>query len=137
MASLQTHFKHHINLFLTYTCLDCFSPKVENSCMYLITICKLIFTSPMWRLLNSGGPIISKRLPIRLVAGIWCLAAFVLSQAYNSTLITYVIAPNNPPLINSVLDIVNNPNIHLVVEKNMGLDVVISVRTFKICANLL
>ena len=83
----------------------------------------------MWRLSNSGGPIVSKRLPIRLVAGIWCLAAFVLSQAYNSTLITYVIAPNNPPLINSVLDIVNNPNIHLVVEKNMGLDVVISVRT--------
>ena len=91
----------------------------------------------MLRLLNSGGPIISKRLPIRLVAGIWCLAAFVLSQAYNSTLITYVIAPNNPPLINSVLDIVNNPNIHLVVEKNMGLDVVISVRTFKILTILL
>nr|CAH0101150.1 unnamed protein product [Daphnia galeata] len=80
-------------------------------------------------LLSQGGPIISKRLPIRLVAGIWCLAAFVLSQAYNSTLITYVIAPNNPPLINSVLDIVNNPNIHLVVEKNMGLDVVISGST--------
>jgi hypothetical protein len=62
-----------------------------------------------------------------VVAGIWCLAAFVLSQAYNSTLITYVIAPNNRPLINSVLDIVNDPKIHLVVEKNMGLDVVISV----------
>lgn len=65
-----------------------------------------------------------------MLAAIWCLAAFVLSQAYNSTLITYVIAPNENPLINSVLDIVNNPNIHLLVEKNMGMDVVISVITF-------
>lgn len=40
-----------------------------------------------------------------MLAAIWCLAAFVLSQAYNSTLITYVIA---------------------LVEKNMGMDVVIS-----------
>ncbi|KZS12141.1 Uncharacterized protein APZ42_022949 [Daphnia magna] len=81
-------------------------------------------------LLSQGGPVISQRKAIRVLAAIWCLAAFVLSQAYNSTLITYVIAPNENPLINSVLDIVNNPNIHLLVEKNMGMDVVISVITF-------
>ncbi|XP_057374282.2 ionotropic receptor 93a-like [Daphnia carinata] len=80
-------------------------------------------------LLSQGGPVISQRRAIRVVAAIWCLAAFVLSQAYNSTLITYVIAPNDSPLINSVLDIVNNPSIHFLVEKNMGMDVVITGST--------
>lgn len=43
----------------------------------------------------------SNRLSLRLVAGVWCLAAFVFVQAYMSTLITYVVTPINFPLINS------------------------------------
>jgi hypothetical protein len=47
----------------------------------------------------------SNRLSLRLVAGVWCLAAFVFVQAYMSTLITYMVTPINFPLINSAYDI--------------------------------
>ena len=67
------------------------------------------------------------RLAIRLVAGAWCLVAIFLGLAYNSTLITYVIKPNNAPLINSVHDVVDNPEVHVLVEKNLGTDVLFSV----------
>lgn len=75
----------------------------------------------------SGGPCTTKKLAIRLVVGAWCLAAFVLGQAYNSTFVTYVIAPIAQPLINSVHDIVNDPNIRVIVEKGRGMDVFFSV----------
>ncbi len=74
-----------------------------------------------------GGPCAAKKLAIRLVVGAWCLAAFVLGQAYNSTFVTYVIAPVAQPLINSVHDIVNDPNIRVVVRKDRGMDVFFSV----------
>nr|CAH0113369.1 unnamed protein product [Daphnia galeata] len=44
-------------------------------------------------LLSQGGPCLSKRLQIRLVAGVWCLATFLFVQAYSSVLFTYVVAP--------------------------------------------
>jgi hypothetical protein len=58
-------------------------------------------------------------LPFRLVAGVWTLAAFIFVQAYTSTLFTYVVAPVNHPLIDSLYDIADNPEIHLLV-KNEG-----------------
>lgn len=61
------------------------------------------------------------------MAGAWSLAAFVLSQAYTSTLITFVISPNQRPLINSINDLVANPHIRLLVERNAGFDVILSV----------
>ena len=48
-----------------------------------------------------GGTYTVNRLPMRLIAGVWILAAFVFVQAYNSTLITYVLAPTNRPLVTS------------------------------------
>ncbi|EFX82128.1 hypothetical protein DAPPUDRAFT_241227 [Daphnia pulex] len=66
-----------------------------------------------------GGPCTSNRLPFRLVAGVWTLAAFIFVQAYTSTLFTYVVAPVNHPLIDSLYDIADNPEIHLLV-KNEG-----------------
>lgn len=67
-------------------------------------------------------------MPSTLVmAGVWCLAAFVLSQAYMSTLFTYVISPNQRPLVNSINDVVASPNIRLLVEKNVAFDVMFSV----------
>ncbi|XP_046641006.1 ionotropic receptor 93a-like [Daphnia pulicaria] len=70
-------------------------------------------------LLSQGGPCTSNRLPFRLVAGVWTLAAFIFVQAYTSTLFTYVVAPVNHPLIDSMYDIADNPEIHLLV-KNEG-----------------
>ncbi|XP_046648885.1 ionotropic receptor 93a-like [Daphnia pulicaria] len=122
-------------LIATFELIKCYLPLRDSNDSDIHDVTQCTSNKPIpylyvfGLLLSQGGPIISMRLPIRLVAGIWCLAAFVLSQAYNSTLITYVIAPNNPPLINSVMDIISNPNIRLIVEKNMGLDVVISGST--------
>ena len=74
-----------------------------------------------------GGTCKSNRLVIRLGAGAWCLVALVLGLAYNSTLITYVISPNNPPLVNSIKDVARNPKIRVLVEKGWGVDIFLSV----------
>ncbi|EFX82115.1 hypothetical protein DAPPUDRAFT_241203 [Daphnia pulex] len=67
-------------------------------------------------LLSQGGPCESKRLSIRLVAGVWTLATFIFVQAYSSILFTYVVAPVNRPLINSIYDIFDNSEINLFVR---------------------
>ncbi|KAI9559660.1 hypothetical protein GHT06_013665 [Daphnia sinensis] len=64
-------------------------------------------------LLSQSGPCTSRRLSFRLVAGVWTLAAFIFVQGYNSTLFTYVVAPVNLPLINSVYDIAESSDIIL------------------------
>ncbi|KAI9563542.1 hypothetical protein GHT06_011005 [Daphnia sinensis] len=68
-------------------------------------------------LLSQGGPCTSDRISFRFVAGVWTLAAFIFVQAYTSTLFTYVVAPVNQPLINSIYDIAENPDINLLVKK--------------------
>ena len=88
----------------------------------------MVFIFPRFhRLKMSGGQCVSKRLTIRLVVGAWCLVALFLGQAYNTTLITYVIAHNGQPLISSIHDIVNNPNIHVLVEKGWAMDMLFGV----------
>ena len=74
-----------------------------------------------------GGTCKSNILAIRLAAGAWCLVALVLGLAYSSTLITYVISPNNPPLVNSIKDVARNPKIRVLVEKGWGVDIFLSV----------
>jgi hypothetical protein len=74
-----------------------------------------------------GGVCYSKKLTIRLVAGAWCLAAFVLVNSYSSTLISFVSASNNQPFIKSIYDIPEKPGAHLVIEKGKGADVIFSV----------
>ncbi|XP_046449177.1 glutamate receptor ionotropic, kainate 2-like [Daphnia pulex] len=69
-------------------------------------------------LLSQGGPCPSKRLPYRLVAGVWILAAFFFVQAYTSTLFTYVVTPINQPLINSIYDLINSNDINLYVRES-------------------
>nr|CAH0101875.1 unnamed protein product [Daphnia galeata] len=77
-------------------------------------------------LLSQGGPCPSKRLSFRLVAGVWCLAAFIFVQAYNSTLFTYVVTPVNQPLVNSINDVLESNDIQLLVIKASPLDVLFS-----------
>ncbi|XP_046449196.1 glutamate [NMDA] receptor subunit 1-like [Daphnia pulex] len=69
-------------------------------------------------LLSQGGPCRSGKLPYRLVAGVWILAAFIFVQAYTSTLFTYVVTPIEQPLIKSVFDIINNGDINLLVRES-------------------
>nr|CAH0107696.1 unnamed protein product [Daphnia galeata] len=75
-------------------------------------------------LLSQGGYCVRKQLAIRLAAAAWCLACFVLVQAYSSTLIAFITSPNNKPIINSVYDIPNVPGLKITVERNFAADVV-------------
>jgi hypothetical protein len=70
---------------------------------------------------------VSKRLSFRLVAGVWCLAAFIIVQAYTSILFTYVVTPVNLPLVNSVYDIIEQSDVQLFLAKGMPLEIFISV----------
>jgi hypothetical protein len=49
-------------------------------------------------LINQGGPCSSERLPFRIVAGVWTLAAFVFVHAYNLTL--HLLSDPNETLTN-------------------------------------
>ena len=70
----------------------------------------------------------NRQLAIRFVAGAWCLACFVLVTAYSSVLIACITAPDKfKPIINSVNDLPNKPEIQVTVNKNLFLDVLFQV----------
>ena len=68
---------------------------------------------------------------MRLVLGAWCIAAFVLVTAYQSLLISYILAPEmEPPIVNSLADLANKTNVQLLIEKGLPID---SFLTVKLC----
>ena len=71
----------------------------------------------------------NRQLAICFLAGAWCLASFVLVTAYSSVLIACITAPDKfKPIINSVNDLPNKPDIRVTVNKDFILDVI-----FKVC----
>jgi hypothetical protein len=70
-----------------------------------------------------------------MVAAVWCLAAFVLVTGYNSLLISYVTSPIAEPIIQSIKDLGNTSDIHVVVDAGMGIDYILSVGA--VCASIL
>jgi hypothetical protein len=67
-------------------------------------------------------------LAIRLVAGSWCLLAFVFVTAYQSVLISYILAPGmEPPIVDSFSDLVNKTDVRLLVEKGLSIDSMLTV----------
>ena len=75
-----------------------------------------------------GGPCTENRLSFRIVAGVWALAAFVFVQAYQSLLITYVIAPIKSPLINSAYDVADSTSVNLLIRRGGTIDSVLKVK---------
>lgn len=58
---------------------------------------------------------------MRMVIGAWCLLTLVLVNSYNSTLISYVTATRRAkPLVNSVEELVQDSNVHPVVDRGQG-----------------
>lgn len=76
---------------------------------------------------NPGGHLPLKSMPFYLIGGVWCLGAFILVNAYTSTLISHVALPNQKPLINSIYDLRNRSEIHLVTDRNLNTDAVLTV----------
>ena len=62
-----------------------------------------------------------KQLSFRIFLGSWCVAAFVLVNAYSTTLISHLTAPKLMPVAKSYEDLASpNPpqNLKLIMEKN-------------------
>ena len=62
------------------------------------------------------------RLSFRIIQGTWCLAAFVLLNAYSSTIISYLTAPKLMPVTKTLQELGSShpQNIRLLAEKNGG-----------------
>ena len=70
----------------------------------------------------------NRQLAVRLLAGAWCLACFVLVTAYSSVLVACITAPDKfKPIINSINDLPNKPEVHVVVNKNFFPDLMFRV----------
>lgn len=99
-------------------------PLIRRNVSYFLDMYLLCDTL----LTEIGGYIKSNSTTVRLVIGSWCLLVLVLLNTYNGRLISYMTATGNArPLVNSVTDIVTDPNIKLVVNKGQGADVIFSV----------
>lgn len=71
------------------------------------------------KIINPGGPCTSKRLPFRIVAGVWCLAAFVFVQAYNSTLFTFLVTQLNIHLLTLLTTYPKEKKFNCLLEKEV------------------
>ena len=73
---------------------------------------------------------LSKTIPSLLVAGAWGLAVFLLTNYYITLLISFVAALNIQPLIRSIYELRNRPDLRLVTDKNINIDILLSVFLF-------
>ncbi|XP_046632203.1 ionotropic receptor 93a-like [Daphnia pulicaria] len=87
-------------------------------------------------LLSQGAYCGNRQLAIRFAAAAWCLACFVLVQAYSSTLIAFITSPNNKPIINSVYDIEKVPGLKITVNRNFAADLRLLQTNFSIFRKL-
>jgi len=70
---------------------------------------------------------LSKNASILIVAGVWGLAILLLSNYYTTLLISYVAAPNPQPIIRSIYELRNRPDLRLVTDKNINFETIILV----------
>ena len=78
--------------------------------------------------MNAGVSLPSNKLALRLVGGAWCLLGFVLVTAYQSVLISFILTPvMEQPLVNSLVDAANKKDVIFLVDKDLALDLAITV----------
>lgn len=83
---------------------------------------------PMKQYSNSGAYLPLKSYPFYLIGATWSIAAFVLINAYNCTLISHLTLPNQKLLINSIYDLRNRPDVYLITDKYLNINAVLSVK---------
>ena len=77
--------------------------------------------------LISGGTIISNNVALRIVVSVWCIGSLIIVNHYDSLLTSYMTAPNPQLLIKSIYEIRTRPDLRVVVNKNLNLDILYSV----------
>ena len=70
---------------------------------------------------------ITPSLPIRIMIGCWALATFVLANYYTTLIISYTTAPNPQPMIKSIYDLRNRPDIRVITNKESNSETVMLV----------
>ena len=75
----------------------------------------------------TGSHCPAKRLKIRFLTGVWCLASFFLVNFYYSTFISYASASNRQPIIDQLSDIPAKPNVRVAVNYGWAIDFILSV----------
>ncbi len=63
-----------------------------------------------------AGYYATKSTPIRIVVGLWGLSVFVLHNYYTGDLTSFITAPNPQPLIKSIYELNNRPDILVVTD---------------------
>ena len=63
-----------------------------------------------------------------MIASSWCIASLVIGTYYAADLTSYITVPTYKTLINSINEVPERPDLHLVTNKGGNADAVISVR---------
>ena len=75
----------------------------------------------------TGNSFVVRYWPILFVVGTWSVASLILTNYYTVLLISHVTAPNPKPLITSIYELRNRPEIHLVTDKGRNTDSILTV----------
>ena len=78
-----------------------------------------------------AGYFSSQRLPLRMVAGAWCLIAVVIFYAYNSTLISYISLPIYDPIINNWEELAASKTLRVAAPKGGAFSPILLVRILR------
>lgn len=67
---------------------------------------------------SIGAYLPNQRFSARLLAGSWCLAGFVITYAYTSTLVSYLSIPKYEPIVHSLEDLAESKTLQFVVGRD-------------------
>lgn len=66
-------------------------------------------------------------MALRIVVSVWSIGSLIIVNHYDSLLTSYMTAPNPQPLVKSIYEIRTRPDLRVVVNKNLNLDILYSV----------
>ena len=66
--------------------------------------------------LKIGDFLSDRRLPVRIVLGVWCLMVVVLVNSYSGSLVSYLTVPVYEKTIDSFEELAKQKEIHLTLE---------------------
>ena len=66
----------------------------------------------------------SSALSIRLVAAVWGLAVFVLVPAYSGNLTSYLMSPDQTPIVKSIYDVPTVPRLKVAANRGLGAELI-------------
>ena len=86
---------------------------------------------------SIGNSISSKKLFIRIVAGVWCLMCIILANSFSGQLTSFLTTPKLNPIIRSFEDLAKSTELRLSVEKGSLIREIIMVHWFSILLQMI